>query len=109
MADYSVNINGPAMRDLRGIYRYFSERLLTPATASRIVQGLEDAIRELSWMPERFRLVDDNAVLASMGFRRMIVKKYIVFFIIEEAENKVSVERIIHGARDWHRILSEEQ
>jgi plasmid stabilization system protein ParE len=39
----------------------------------------------------------------------MVVKKYLIFFVIDEEKGIVRVRRIIHGARDWQRILSEEQ
>jgi len=107
MANYNIVMNRCALDDLDGINRYISKKLLMPMTAAKTVKHIEDQIRDnLSFMPYYSLVGDDN--LAAMGIRRMIVKKYIVFFIIFEETNTVSVERIIHGARDWKPILSAE-
>jgi plasmid stabilization system protein ParE len=80
--------------------------LLTPTTAAKTVKHIEDEIRKnLSYMPY-YPLVDDDN-LASIGVRRMVVKKYLVFFVIDEEKKIVNVIRIIHGAREWKRLLPE--
>lgn len=40
-----------------------------------------------------------------LGYRKLIVKNYIVFFTIDEPNKVVDVERILYGRRDWLRIL----
>jgi len=76
-------------------------------TASKTVKNIKDEIdKRLSSMP--YFSLADNKRLAKLGVRRMNVKKYAVFFIIFEEENTVDVERIIHGSRDWERILLED-
>jgi len=108
MANYSITIDNSALEDMEGIYRYFSRRLSLPAIAAKTVKNIEDEIRNnLSFMPY-YAFVDD-ARLAGRGYRRMVVKKYLIFFVIDEEKGIVRVRRIIHGARDWQRILSEEQ
>ncbi|HBG16880.1 MAG TPA: hypothetical protein DDW93_08890 [Firmicutes bacterium] len=41
----------------------------------------------------------------SIGYRKLIVKNYIVFFTINEKSKVVDVERILYARRDWLRIL----
>jgi plasmid stabilization system protein ParE len=106
MANYKVIINKTGLNDLEGIYRYFSNQLLTPTTAAKTVKHIEDEIRKnLSYMPY-YPLVDDDHIV-SMGIHKMVVKKYLVFLIIDEEKEIVNVIRIIHGARDWKRLLPE--
>ena len=108
MNQYEICFSGLAKYDLDCIYRYLSECLLTPRAVSNYADAIEGEITgNLSFAPY-YAFVDD-ARLAGRGYRRMVVKKYLVFFVIDEANNIVNVVRIIHGARDRQRILSEEQ
>jgi len=107
MNPYEIRFTDLAKYDLDGIYRYLFEQLLTPRAVYKIANAIEDAIDDnLSFSPHYPRVDDDR--LAAKGYRRMNVKKYAVFFVIDEETKTVRVRRIIHGARDWQRILSSE-
>jgi toxin ParE1/3/4 len=43
--------------------------------------------------------------LAAIGYRKLIVKNYIIFFSIDEKAKVVDVERILYGRRNWRAIL----
>ena len=64
----------------------------------------EEAMLSLSDMPQRCPLVSDDR-LSQMGYRKLIVKNYVVFFSIDEKNKVVDVERILYGRRDWIRFL----
>jgi len=107
MDNYNVIIDQLGLDDLAGIYKYFAEQLFIPTVAVKTVKKIENEINyNLSFSPY-YPLVD-NKRLAKMGFRKMVVKKYLVFFVIDEENNIVTVRRIIHGARKWKRVLLEE-
>ena len=55
-------------------------------------------------MPQKCPLVRDER-LASIGYRKLLVKNYVVFFTIDEKAKVVDVERILYARRDWLRIL----
>jgi hypothetical protein len=42
----------------------------------------------------------DNERLAALGYRRLLVKNYLVFFVIDEEAQTVSIERIIYNRRN---------
>ena len=69
-----------------------------------MMELLEKAMAGLSDMPQRCPLVADER-LSQMGYRKLPVKNYIMFFSIDEKNNVVDVERILYGRRDWLRIL----
>lgn len=104
MKTYRVEVSEPAERDLLDIIRYISSQLSAPVSAIQMIEHLEEAMMSLSDMPERFPLVLDER-LSQMGFRKLIVKNYIVFFSIDEKNNLVDVERILLIRRDWLRFL----
>jgi len=108
MVQYKVPLSNAAENDLRNIAEYITLQYFAPIAAAKKVRHLKETIvNRLSFMPQKYRLVD-NDVWASIGLRRMNVENYIVFFIVNPKKNIVNVARIIHGKRDWEHVLSEE-
>jgi addiction module RelE/StbE family toxin len=104
MAKYRVDVSEPAENDLRDIVRYIASQLSVPISATRMMELFEEAMLSLSDMPQRCPLVSDDR-LSQMGYRKLIVKNYVVFFSIDEKNKVVDVERILYGRRDWIRFL----
>jgi len=100
MEKYNVNLSEPAENDLKEIVRYINSQLSAPISALNMMELFEKAMEGLSDMPQRCPLVADEH-LAQMGYRKLLVKKYIVFFSIDENEKMVNIERILYGRRDW--------
>jgi plasmid stabilization system protein ParE len=69
-----------------------------------MMELLEETMASLSDMPQRYPFVTDER-LSQMGYRKLPVKNYIVFFSVDEKNNVVDVERILYVRRDWLRIL----
>ena len=104
MNKYKVNFSTDAIADLDGIYQYLFGQMLTPKTVSKIVSAIEDEIYYyLSYMP--FYPLADDERLVQKGVRKMVVKKYLVFFVVNENEMAVNIIHIIHGARNWLNVL----
>ena len=104
MTGYSIAISEPAENDLRDIVRYISTQFNAPMTALKMLDLVVAAINSLENMPRRCPLVPDER-LARMGYRKMIIKNYIVFFTIDESSKVVDVERIIHTRCDRFKII----
>jgi toxin ParE1/3/4 len=104
MPKYRVDVSEPAENDLRDIVRYISMQLSAPMTALKMMDTIEEAITGLAAMPQKCPPVTDKR-LAMMGYRKLQVKNYIVFFTIDEKSKVVDVERILYAKRDWHHIL----
>ena len=104
MAKYRVDVSEPAENDLRDIVRYISAQLSAPITALKMMDTIEEAITGLAVMPKKCPPVTDER-LAMMGYRKLLVNNYIVFFSIDEKSKVVDVERILYARRDWHLIL----
>jgi plasmid stabilization system protein ParE len=104
MAKYNIDISEPAENDLRDIVLYIFTQLSAPTSAIKIMNEIEEAIQALSDMPQRCPLLTDER-LASIGYRKLIVKNYIVFFTINETTKVVDIVRILYARRDWQHIL----
>jgi plasmid stabilization system protein ParE len=104
MAKYRVDLSEPAENDLRDIVRYISGQLSTPMTALKMIGTLEEAIMGLTVMAQKCPPVTDER-LAVLGYRKLLVKNYMVFFTIDEKSEIVDVERILYARRDWRHIF----
>ncbi len=104
MAKYRVEVAEPADSDLRDIAQHISSQLAPPMTAAKMMDAMEEAIAGLAAMPQKCLLVTDDR-LVSMGYRKLVVKSYVVFFTIDEKSKVLDVERVLFGRRAWLRIL----
>ena len=108
MAKYRVDVSEPAENDLRYIVRYIvryiASKSYAPISALHMMEFLEEAMAGLSDMPQRYPYVADE-LLSQMGYRKLLVKNYFVFFSVDEKKKVVDVERILYARRDWLRIL----
>lgn len=104
MAQYRVDVSEPAENDLRDIVRYIASQLSAPISALHMMEIFEEAMACLSDMPQHCPLVADER-LSQMGYRKLTVKNYIVFFSIDEKNKVVNIERVLFGRRDWLNIL----
>jgi len=101
---YNVNLTEPAENDLRDIARYISSQLNAPSAALNMMQTLKEAIAKLEMMALSHPFVGDDR-LAALGYRLFPVKGYIIFYMVDEKEKSVDVDRILYGRRDWRNIL----
>lgn len=104
--NWDIVYTAGARRDLRKIYEYIAYELSVPETAAGQIQRIMREIRTLDEMPMRFRLYEEEP-WRSAGVRFFPVDNYLVFYLPEEAENTVSIVRIMYGGRDVRRQLSE--
>ena len=102
--NYKVIIAPSAINDLRDILRYIAQILASPETAVKMLDTIECAIYSLSDMPKIHALVSDDR-LSALGYRKLNIKNYIVFFIVNDAFKTVEVDRVLYNRRDWQHIL----
>ena len=100
METYRVIIYPTAKQDLTQIIDYLNT--LSPDAAIRYYDTLVNAIAGLDRMPERCPRPRDLALKAK-GYRYLIVKDYLVFFVI--TGDTVEIRRILYSRRDYNSIL----
>ena len=96
---YTVQISARAESNLREIYEYIAYELLSPPTAARQLQRLEEDILSLDQMPNRYPAYLEEP-WHSRGLRVMSVDNYLVFYIPDDAAHTVTVIRVMYGGRD---------
>ena len=96
---YTVQIPSRAESDLREIYEYIAYELLSPPTAARQLQRLEEEILSLDQMPNRYPAYPDEP-WHSRGLLVMSVDNYLVFYMPDAAAQTVTIIRVMYGSRD---------
>ncbi len=104
MTVYHVQYAAQAVDDLRNIYRYLAEELQAPQAAQRQVDRIRRVIRMLNSSPARFPAVAWEP-WASMGMRQEPVNNYLVFYLVDENRQTVSVVRVFYGGRNIEDIV----
>lgn len=107
MSSYSVDLTQNAASDIREIYAYIRLQLLEPETAAHQRGRIKKAILGLASLPKRYALVSDGQ-LKEQGIRFFPVDNYLIFYVINEQEHKVTVLRVLYPRRDWLVVLSED-
>jgi addiction module RelE/StbE family toxin len=95
-----LRYNPVAISDLEEIKEYISEDNETAAV--KIVKELIDKTESLIDFPN-MGLSLGRKIGLETKYKYLICNQYIIFYIFEE--NTISIMRIIHGKRDYLRLL----
>ena len=102
---YVVNVTRQAQLDMKTIYEYIALVLVEPTIAEKQFARIEKAISSLNNMPERFRQYDKEP-WRSRNLRVMPIDNFLAFYIVDNTSNIVTVIRIMYGARNIEKELS---
>ena len=102
---YKVMYTAGAKKDLRKIFRYISEELLTPENAVGQTDRIMESVRKLDTMPKRNRLYEEEP-WHSRGLRFFPVDNYLVFYKTDDETEIVYVVRIMYSGLDIRKQLS---
>jgi toxin ParE1/3/4 len=103
---YFVNITDAAEQDILYTVNYISDVLKAPAAANNLLDEIEKYEKILEETPNIYPFVPDE-YLAEKGIKFVMVKNYMLFFIVGEDEKTVYVIRFLYGRRDWKNILTD--
>ncbi|MDO4922019.1 MAG: type II toxin-antitoxin system RelE/ParE family toxin [Phascolarctobacterium sp.] len=103
---YFVNITDEAKEDLRQIYFYIAYNLSAPEIARAQIVRIKRDIIGLNYMPTMFRRYGKEPWY-TRGLRIMPVDNYVVFYLIDDANETVNVIRVIYGGMDLERQLDD--
>ncbi|MDP3110860.1 MAG: type II toxin-antitoxin system RelE/ParE family toxin [Thermodesulfovibrionales bacterium] len=97
---YAVRLLQIAEDDLNEIVSYIAAENLTAAEA--VAAKIEKNLLHLSDHPFIGRVPEEDE-LTGLGYRYLIVQNYLIFYTIEG--QTILIHRMIHGARDYLRLL----
>ncbi|MEW5980268.1 MAG: type II toxin-antitoxin system RelE/ParE family toxin [Acidobacteriota bacterium] len=96
----SIRLLRAAEEDLNEILEYIA--VDNPKAAEATLEHIQRTLTLLTRRPHLGRIPTDEE-LVRMGYRVLVVGDYLAFYTLED--RSVLVHRIIHGARDYLRLL----
>ena len=104
--EYKVKITPFAFLQLAETAKYISDVLLVPETALKWLDVLQSSIASLSSMPDRFPLTEEQP-WREKGVRKLTVKGFLVYYLVDEPKKTVTVTAVVYGRRDQISALKE--
>ena len=93
-------------RDVDTCYNYIKDKLEAPMAADNLIIEILEKLNRIKENPKIRPLVRDE-YLASLGFRSIKVKNYVIFYIIGNDNKHVKIIRFLYNKRNWINILNE--
>ena len=101
---YRLDISEHAEQDLERIISYIAEKLAAPKAAasfSDAVQGCFDNLENNPYMYEQCR----DPKLSKDGYRRAVIKNYVMVYRVDEEGKVVAVHRFFYGRQDYVNMI----
>ena len=102
---YGIIILPEAQEDIRGIVLYIARELAAPETALNLQDEFQKEINTLVKKPKRIKLVDEQP-WKDAGIRKMRVKNYYIYFLVDDEEMAVKVNAVIYVGRDQSKQMA---
>jgi len=97
-----LKVNPEAISDITDIKKYISEEYDNPTAANRITAKIVKSYKLLKTSPYMGKQLDSVTETKS-NYRVLVSGNYLIFYVVEE--NIVIIRRIIHGKRDYCKLL----
>ena len=98
------NLHLLAYEDLDDIDHYVTFALLNPQAALPLLSDMEESIHQLRQFP--FIGADlTDPYLKAKEYRKLIVRNYLIFYLVNQKKKTIIIMRIIYGARNYQNLL----
>ena len=101
---YNYVLTESAEADVDEAFDYIADELVNPDAASAFADELEEKLEEICKTPKAGRPVH-NPYLKRDDVRRVLVKNYIAYYLINEEKANIVVLRVVYNRRDQDKIL----
>lgn len=93
-----------ALRDLESIVIYFANTLENESAGTVFLDDVEKCYADLQTMPYMYSACTDPQ-LRKLGFRKAVVRNYILVYKIDEQDGAVNILRFFHKRQDYDKLL----
>ncbi len=101
---YKLVVTKLAEDDLEEIVEYISVDLANPSAATEFLNDVVKCYDYLKSNPYIYAISDDRR-LAKEGYRKALVKNYILVFKTDEETKTTTVYRFFYAARNYYKYL----
>ncbi|MBU7007691.1 type II toxin-antitoxin system RelE/ParE family toxin [Phosphitispora fastidiosa] len=101
---YKLVISKEAHKDIDDIVHYIAVELANPTAAASFLDDVEKSYIEVVNNPRMYSRCQD-ARLGREGYRKIVIKNYLVLYRIDDEAKKVFIVRIIYGGRNYPEFI----
>ena len=101
---YKIEIAPTAVEELRKIITHISKELYNPSATSALLDRIEDCYGRLEDNPLVYEVCRDPQ-LRLRGYRRAVIKNYIMIYSVDEEKNIVHILHFVYGPRDYTKLI----
>jgi toxin ParE1/3/4 len=98
-----IKILSRAKEDFIEIVEYIAQD--KPEAATDVADRIEASINHLGQNPSMGKRSREPR-LAHLGYRYLVVGKYLIFYTVDDVDEDIIIHRILHRARDYVGLLS---
>lgn len=106
MKKYLVEISKTAIQDLENIISYLRYNLSGDIIADKYKILFKQELKNLENVAGSISILDES-LTGLKNIRKVNVRNYVIFFIVNEKEYKAQVLRIGHAFMDWEKYLKD--
>ena len=107
MRKYIVKISETAEQDLENIISYLRYNLSGDIIADKYKLLFKQELKDLENIAGSMPILDEN-LTGHKNIRKINVRNYIVFYIVDEENSEALILRIGHAFMDWEKYLKDE-
>ena len=104
---YKIEVSKTAEQDLVNIISYLKYDLAGDIIADKYKILFKQKLKNLEDIAGSMPILSEK-LTGHKNIRKVNVKNYIIFYIVDEEKNKVFVLRIGHTFMDWEKYLKDE-
>lgn len=107
MKKYIVELSENAKQDLDNIISYLRYDLIGDIIADKYKVLFKQKLKDLENVAESMHILD-GSLTGHKNIRKINVRNYILFYVVDEEKSKAIVVRIGHAFMDWEKYLKDE-
>ena len=106
VSEYSFQFTEKALSDLDEITDYLVNTLGQRPAAQRLIDKTDQEIHVICRYPESGTPVTNEYIRRS-DIRKLMIEKYVLYYITDKENQQIIVLRMIYGKRDLESIMKE--
>ena len=107
MKNYIIEFSETAEQDLENIISYLRYDLAGDIIADKYKVLFKQELKKLENVAGSMPILDEQ-LTGHKNIRKVNVRNYIIFYTVDEENNKAHILRIGHAFMDWERYLKDE-
>ena len=104
MNEYEVRVTRQALEQIKEIVHYISNDLMALDAAHNLLDKMKAEITKLSSFPKKHDLNEEP--WRTEGVRKIVVKNFLIYYWVDDENNRVQVTAVIYSRRDQTKQLS---